>query len=350
MRSVDLLVAGGGPAGLVTALHAARAGLHVEVWEPRTGPVDKACGEGLMPGPLAALQELGVDPPGHAFTGIRYVDGARTAEADFRHGPGRGIRRTTLHDALAAAVAAAGVRVEHRAVTGLRQDDDGVVVDEVRARHVVAADGLHSPLRRALGLDLPSTRHPRFGLRRHLRTPPWSPYVEVHWAPDVETYVTPVAPDVVGVAVLASSKGSFEDRLTSLPGLRERLGAAEPASEVRGAGPLRQRARRRVAGRVLLVGDAAGYVDALTGEGLALAFAQAKAATAAVVAGDPARYEREWHRLTRRYRWLTAGLLVATRPRLARRMIVPAAQAFPPLFAGAVDALARPVGVGEQQW
>jgi flavin-dependent dehydrogenase len=72
-RPIDLLVAGGGAAGLVTALHAAHAGIHVEVWEPRAGDVDKACGEGLMPGALASLQSLGVDPPGHAFRGIRYV-------------------------------------------------------------------------------------------------------------------------------------------------------------------------------------------------------------------------------------------------------------------------------------
>ncbi|GAA4894510.1 NAD(P)/FAD-dependent oxidoreductase [Actinomycetospora straminea] len=343
-RRVDLLVAGGGPAGLVTALHAARAGLDVEVWEPRPGAVDKACGEGLMPGALADLLELGVDPPGHAFHGIRYVAGERRADAAFRAGAGRGIRRTTLHGALIAAVTAAGARVEQRAVGDLRQDDEAVVVDGVRARHLVAADGLHSPVRRGLGLDPAPARHRRYGVRRHFRTAPWSPFVEVHWAPDVEAYVTPVADDLVGVAVLASSRGTFPDRLAALPGLEALLDGAEPASAVRGAGPLRQRVRRRVAGRVLLVGDAAGYVDALTGEGLALAFAQAGAAVRAITDGAPQRYDREWARLTRRYRWLTGALLLGTRPRPARRALVPAARMLPPLFDGAVNGLARPVG------
>jgi flavin-dependent dehydrogenase len=343
-RHVDLLVAGGGPAGLVTALHAARAGLDVEVWEPRPGAVDKACGEGLMPGALAALQELGVDPPGHAFHGIRYVGDGRHADAAFRGGPGRGIRRTTLHGALAAAATAAGARIEHRTVGVLDQDDAGVLVDDVRARHVVAADGLHSPVRRALGLGMGATHHPRFGLRRHFQTTPWSPYVEVHWAPDVEAYVTPVADDLVGVAVLSSTRGSFAHHLHGLPALEALLRDAEPASTVRGAGPLRQDARRRVAGRVLLVGDAAGYVDALTGEGLALAFAQARAAVAAITDGVPQRYERDWARLTRRYRWLTGALLGATRHRPVRRALVPAAWLLPPLFDGAVNGLARPVG------
>jgi flavin-dependent dehydrogenase len=345
---LDLLVAGGGPAGLVTALHAARAGLRTEVWEPRAGAadgaIDKACGEGLMPGALAALQGLGVDPDGYPFLGIRYVGGGLTAQARFRAGPGRGIRRTTLHRALREAAVGAGARIVQRAVSDVHQDDDSVTADGVRARHLVAADGLHSPVRRALGLDLPRSRHPRFGLRRHYHAPPWSSYVEVHWGRDVEAYVTPVSADLVGVAVLGSTKGSFDAKLRTLPDLGVLLGDSEPAGEVRGAGPLRQGSRRRVAGRVLLVGDAGGYVDAVTGEGLALAFAQARAAVRAVVDGDPQRYERDWARLTRSYRLLTTALVVGTRPRIARLALVPASRLLAPLFGGAVNALARPVG------
>jgi flavin-dependent dehydrogenase len=346
--TVDLVVAGGGPAGLVTALHAARAGLDVQVWEPRAGTVDKACGEGLMPGPLAALQALGVDPPGHPFHGIRYVDAGGAADADFRHGAGRGIRRTVLHDALRCAAVDAGARIEQRAVTAVAQDDAAVTVDGVgarlRARHLVAADGLHSPLRRALHLDTAPARHRRYGLRRHFRTAPWSPYVEVHWGREVEAYVTPVADDLVGVAVLGARAGSFDERVRLLPGLAARLGEAAPVGAVRGAGPLRRGARARVAGRVLLVGDAAGYVDALTGEGLALAFAQADAAVRAITDGVPQRYEQDWARLTRRYRWLTAALLAGTRPTAARRLLVPTSRVLSPVFSAAVNALARPVG------
>ncbi len=93
---------------------------------------------------------------------------------------------------------------------------------------------------------------------------------------------------------------------------------------------------------MLLVGDAAGYVDALTGEGVALGFAQARAAVARDRRRRPGRYERDWHRVTRRYRLLTAGLLAGTRPAPVRRALVPAAERLPAVFSAAVNQLARP--------
>lgn len=339
----DLVVAGGGPVGLAVALHATRAGLDVVVREPRPGPVDKACGEGLMPGALARLTALGVDPDGVDLRGIRYLAPGHQAVAHFRAGPGRGVRRTTLHAALADQLAAAGVDVEARRVEAVEQRDDHVVVDGEPARHLVAADGLHSGVRRLVGLDDPAASgRRRFGQRLHATTAPWSDLVEVHWGQRAEAYVTPVAPDLVGVAVLSADKGPLARVLGDFPALEARLGGAARTA-VRGAGPLRQRSSRRVAGRVLLVGDAAGYVDALTGEGIALGLAEAEAAVTAVAAGDPGSYERAWRRLRRRHELLTRGLLGATRRPLVRRALVPAASAVPAVFGLAVDQLARPV-------
>ncbi len=337
----DVLIAGGGPVGMATALYAARAGLDVVVREPRPGPVDKACGEGLMPGAVADLAELGIDPPGHRLAGIRYLGGGRTADAPFRHGDGRGVRRTTLHRALSDAVAEAGIKVVQRAVGEVENRRGHVLVDGEPVDYLVAADGLHSPVRRMLGADRPATGRRRFGLRVHAELAPWTPYVEVHWAPDSEAYVTPVADDLVGMAMLTGRQSPFAELIEEHPLLIERLAGAS-WSRTKGAGPLRQRSTTRVVGRVLLVGDAAGYVDALTGEGIALGLAHARAAVDAVVAGRPEHYEAAYRRLGRRHELLTHALLASSRVPAVRSRIVPLASRLPWVFGAAVDQLARP--------
>ncbi|MBU7597140.1 FAD-dependent monooxygenase [Streptomyces sp. P38-E01] len=373
----DVLIAGGGPAGLAAALCAERAGLRAAVVEPRVGPVDKACGEGVMPSGVAALRSLGVLPAGRELRGIRYLDGRHRAEARFR-APGRaaetappgstrtataaaasatatapataiptatatglGVRRTELHSALAERVAAVGVERLTGRVEDVRQYPDHIAAAGRTARWLIAADGLHSPLRRRLGLDLPPQTAARYGLRRHFRVQPWTDFVEVHWSPYGEAYVTPVAGDLVGVAVLSHHRRGYPEHLAAFPELLATLAGhgAEPATAVRGAGPLRQRVRTPRAGRVLLVGDAAGYVDALTGEGVALALATAEAAVQCLAEGRPEAYPTRWAGATRRHRLLTEALVRTTRHPRTARLVVPAARRFPALFTAVVRAL-----------
>lgn len=331
----DLLVVGGGPGGLATALQARRQGFSVIVAEPREGPIDKACGEGLMPGGLAELTSLGVDPAGMPFRGIAYASAHRRAEALFRTGPGRGVRRTTLHAALEARAKEQDTEWIRTKVNSVEQDPHGVSAAGVRTRWLVGADGLHSAVRRAVGIAATRGTPRRHGLRWHYRVPAWSEFVEVHWSRWGEAYVTPVEPDLVGVAILSRQR----PELDWFPWLARHLEGAERTSP-RGCGPLRQVVSRRVAGRVLLVGDAAGYEDALTGEGISLAVKQAAAAVAALADDTPQSYERAWHRVTRDYRLLTRGLVLASTPHAVRRAIVPACTALPPLFQWGVNVLA----------
>ena len=350
-RASDVVVVGGGPVGLAAAMYAVRSGLSAVVLEPRQGAVDKACGEGLMPGGVRALAALGVHPYGWDLMGIRYVSDGRHAEADFGAGPGRGVRRTELHRALQSAAAAAGAKILPLAAREVVQLFEEVRVrtrgpgqmdgPDVYGRYLLAADGLHSPTRRALGLEVCTRGPQRFGQRRHYCLRPWSRYVEVHWSSYGEAYVTPVGPDLVGVAVLSARRVPFEEQLEGFPRLRERLTNATAATRVRGAGPLRQRVARRVAGRVLLVGDAAGYIDALTGEGISLGIAQARAAVSAIGADQPRAYESAWRQASWRYAAMTHALVQMTRPAWGRRAIVPAAAALPTVFRAAVRELGR---------
>src|SRR5262249_13340647 len=149
------------------------------------------------------------------------------------------------------------------------------------------------------------------GVRRHFRLRPWSDLVEVHWADGVEAYVTPVGPDRVGVAFLWSAaggpRGDYEAFFARFPRLRAHLGpaAACPETAVRGAGPFDVRVESIARGRVLLVGDASGYLDAITGEGLSLAFASAAVLVEATAGDDASAYPRAWARVRRQHIALT---------------------------------------------
>ena len=344
----DLVVVGAGPVGLACAIEARLDGMEVLVVEPRTAPIDKACGEGLMPGALAALHRIGVDPHGSRITGIAYLDGDTRVEHLFADRPGRGVRRTVLQAALAQRAEELGARFERGRVTGLHPRPDGVSLDlagrseRLETPWLIAADGLHSPLRRMAGLERSPQKagRRRFGVRRHYAVAPWTELVEVHWSQQVELYVTPVDDDTVGVAVLGPRPLDQDAAIASIPLLAEHLRGARPAGEVRGAGPLLQRTRARTAGRVLLAGDASGYVDALTGEGMRVGFAQARAAVAAVRSGDMQQYERAWRATTRDFRMLTSALVVAARSPVRHR-IVPTAARKPAWFGSVVERLSR---------
>lgn len=320
----EVLVIGGGPAGLATAIHARLAGLGAMVLERSHPPIDKACGEGLMPDAVARLREIGVEPGGFPFRGIRYVDGELVAEGEFPQAGGLGVRRTDLHEALVRRAERAGVELLwDTAVQGIEADAVVTSRGKIEARWIVGADGLLSRVRKWAGLEGGPGAVRRFGVRRHYGLRPWTACVEVHWGPGCEAYVTPVGPEQVGIALLWSGEtAGFDELLGRFPALRERLAGVSATSRDRGAGPLHQRVRGVHRGNVALVGDASGYLDAITGEGMAVALHQAAALVQALLAGDLSRYAAAHRRICRLPDFMTSLVLgLDKRPRLRRRAI-----------------------------
>jgi len=343
----DVLVIGGGPVGLSAAIDARLRGLSVALVEPRRGVIDKACGEGLMPGALPLLNRLGVHPSGHELAGVIYRDEKHEVTHRFSHGCGLGVRRTMLSSALRARADETGVDFVQASLSSVSQNHTAVTAvcsneETVQGRYLIGADGLHSTVAKLAGLTRPArpNRRRRFGIRQHFSVAPWSSFIEVFYTRDAEVYITPVSETQIGVAVLGPRSTDFESVIGEVPELAERIQGADRSSERAGAGSFPQKTIARRNGRILLVGDASGYVDAITGEGLRLGFAQAREALTCIESDQPEHYERKWRQVSRDFRVLTIGLTALAQSPL-RNTIVPLAERVPKLFGFIVDRLAK---------
>jgi flavin-dependent dehydrogenase len=311
----DLFVIGGGPSGLAAAIAARLRGFAATVADGGEPPIDKVCGEGMMPETQAALAKLGVKLPagaGYRFRGIRFIHGDTQVEAEFPEGRGVGIRRTQLHEALIQEAQRCGVKLLWKTpVVGIESDGVRLNDETVAARWIVGADGGHSRVRRWSQLDRAVTKSHRMANRRHYHVRNWSEYVEIYWGLQVQAYVTPIAKEEVCIVTMGETARDteFERALEVLPRLEERLVGAELCSRTRGAISATHSLARVWRGNVALVGDASGSVDAITGEGLRLAFRQALALAEAVRGGDLRPYGRVHQQLAQRPLWMARLLL-----------------------------------------
>jgi menaquinone-9 beta-reductase len=353
----DVVVVGAGPSGATTALLLARRGHHVVLVDRARFPRDKACGEGVMPPGVAVLRRMGLYERVLA-TGARRLDGVtyqqrggdQQVHVPFPAPPGGGpaaglgVRRTSFDAALVDAVRqerTSTVREAER-VTGLLRDPSDAVIGvsttsgEIRARIVIAADGLHSQIRSWAGLTVPSRARVRYGLAGHWRVDTRDrDAVTVTLAGGHEWYEAPVGPDLLLVSILTSrsrpamtarSYGHVARR--SIPGIRD----ADLVSGPLGAAHFHQRVTAVADGRVFLVGDASGYDDPTTGDGIAIGMLLgeflaghtgeflsgriARETAATRYAADHADLVRDRRRLTR------LALFLARSPALSRRAIV----------------------------
>jgi menaquinone-9 beta-reductase len=334
----DVFVVGGGPAGLAAAIALRNQGFRVTVADSARPPIDKACGEGLMPDALQSLARLGVSlKPGLSFPfrGIRFLGEGISAEASFPRGLGLGVRRIHLHQALIDRAAGAGASLLWGApVRGISRE--GVILGDeiVRCRWIVAADGEHSRVRHWASLNEARREVSRFGFRRHYRIEPWTDCVEIYWGQGCQIYVTPVGSREVCLAVVSrDSHLRLDQALAHFPELNSKLRGAAAISAERGAVSASRRLRRVCRGKVILLGDASGSVDAITGEGLRLGFEQASALAHALSFDDLEAYEAAHRRLARRPAFLARLMLSLDRHAWLRRRALRALAAEPRLFA-----------------
>ena len=190
----------------------------------------------------------------------------------------------------------------------------------VAYRWLIAADGLHSTIRRWTGLNQIAVERKRLGFQRHYRVPPWSGLAEIHWTQHCQACITPVGPEEVCVCLLTTeTRVRFHDLFALFPQVATHLEGATPTTAVRGAVTGTLRLAHVYRDTVALVGDASGGVDAITGAGLGLAFQQAEPLGEALARGDLALYASAHRGLARRPGLMASLLLLMdSRPWLRR--------------------------------
>lgn len=335
MTPVDVAVVGAGPAGAAAAITAARAGLRVHVVDRAVFPRDKTCGDGLTTGALRRLERLGLDPwrlpswqPVRTAR-VRIPDG-RVASLDLPD-PDRvraaTVRRLELDAALVRLTRAAGAEVEEgRTVTGAATAAGGAGVEltlqdgsTLQARYVVAADGMWSPLRKALGLADDGYLGEWQAVRQYHRgVGPAARDFWVWFEDDLRpgyawSFPLPEGRANVGFGVRrvpGEPTGNLRERWAEVlqrPPVASVLGpGAEPEEPVR-SWPIPARigdtALAGLGGRVLFVGDAARAADCMTGEGIAQALETGELAARTALAwgpSAPARAAQEYRAVIRR--------------------------------------------------
>jgi len=336
----DIIVVGGGPAGSAAGAILARKGCRVLVLDRARFPRDKPCGDYLNPGCTAALNRIGmldaVRAAAAPVSGMRIFapDGA-SAHTVFSSGVGYTLSRRTLDHVLLSQAARAGaiVHEESRVVT-LGHDGDGFTVtaegggvpDRARAytaRLVIGADGLRSTVARLAGAGN-APRGGRYTVGGYLEglqpldvpraSPPGLPG-EIHLGANRYCGVA-YLPDGVANVTIALTRGELRAwrgrlpagywaALRAFPGLGDRLTKAALVGRLRTSGPLGYCRRRAVIGRVLLAGDAAAFMDPMTGQGLYLAMRSAELAASTALGalgggGSTRRILQGYDRLHRR--------------------------------------------------
>jgi geranylgeranyl reductase family protein len=350
MLSTETLIVGAGPAGATAATLLARAGRDVLVVDKATFPRDKCCGDGLTALALRELERLGLEPS--AVDSWRVVDEVviRSPSGSERRyslpdGPGYHAavaRRTDLDNALVELTRAAGARLEEGcAVEAATATDDGVMVEvdglgTVKAQNVIAADGMWSPVRKALGLKVDGYLGEWHAFRQYFEnvSPRAGNELIIWFEKDLlpgYAWSFPLADGRANIGFGIQRGGRHSVRsmkelwpdLLQRPHIREVLGPHARPEDPHKAWPIPARVGRVpiVGPRTMFVGDAAAVTDPMTGEGIGQALLTGRLAAEAILnGGDPLKhYERNVrHELVADDRMARLLIPLLGRPLIAR--------------------------------
>jgi flavin-dependent dehydrogenase len=301
---IDVLIAGSGPAGSVAATILARAGARVMVVDRARFPRPKLCGDTLNPGALAVLQRLGLGCSAGASMPldgwIVTGEGGVRVEGRYDGVNGRSVSRCAFDSALMMAAAGAGARIEEGVLvqgavvdsSGQQPTVIGLTVNgrqgralQVRSRIVIAADGRYSRVARALGLSKAASRPRRWAIGAYFAgVSGMTTFGEMHVRSTRYIGIAPLADGITNACLVTANPGGTlpsDCLMTTLrrdPMLAERFTEARMVTAPICLGPLAVDASAAGAPGLLLAGDAAGFVDPITGDGLRFALRGAELA------------------------------------------------------------------------
>lgn len=284
-----------------------------------------------MPPGVAILKKLGAfqeipHAESHYFEGIHYFSSNHNqVQANFLEGPGLAIRRPVLSKALLnIAAETSGLLIEEKtSVQGIESSENTITLktdsSQIQTRFLVGADGLRSPTRAWLGIEAPFTSLRRYGAVQHYAIKPWSRKVEIHWQSGLEIYITPCGPDEIGIAFLwdknlytppALGKNLADGFLANFPKIQERLQGIPKLGPAQAMGPFCRPVKNPIAHKAALIGDAAGYLDPITGEGISVGLKSALLLTDCLSQDkNLSWYAKELQKSRRNYYLTTQSLL-----------------------------------------